>query len=103
MRLGLCSELSRLWIRLVVKTVLPERLSPVTASQTVEPLASSVRLMAFNSRSDVSTTMGGNQRIFTMAIDLRARAVRPQVGAEDRLRKWTRSWTQRWTRIWPPS
>jgi hypothetical protein len=62
-----------------------------------------VRLTALNSRSDVSTTMGGNQRIFTMAIDLRARAVRPQVGVEGRLRKWRRMWTRRWTTIWPPS
>ena len=37
-RLGLWTALSRLWIRLVMKTVLPERLSPVTASQTVERL-----------------------------------------------------------------
>src|SRR6201984_1662457 len=44
MRLGLCAQLKRLWIRLVMKTVLPERLKPVTASQTVAPPASSPRL-----------------------------------------------------------
>src|SRR5258708_7354116 len=40
MRLGLCAQLKRLWIRLVMKTVLPERLKPVTASQTGAPPAS---------------------------------------------------------------
>ena len=69
MRLGLWTALSRLWIRLVVKTVLPERLSPVTASQTVEP-ARSGRLMALTSRSDAETTMGGNQLMFTMGVGL---------------------------------
>ncbi len=68
MRLGLWTALSRLWMRLVVKTVLPDRLSPVTASQTVEPDRSG-RLIAFASRSDAVTTAGGNQLIF-MAIDL---------------------------------
>ena len=64
MRLGLCSELSRLWIRLVIKTVLPERLSPVTASQTVAPPANSPRLLT--SRSDACAKMGGSQLKLTM-------------------------------------
>src|SRR5262245_63164963 len=72
MRFGLCRALSRLWIRLVVKTVLPERLSPVTASHTVEPAVRSARLKARNSRSEVSTTIGGTHLIFTLALDLRA-------------------------------
>src|SRR6516165_3030926 len=62
MRLGLCAELKRLWIRLVIKTVLPERLKPVTASQTVAPPASSPRL----SRSEAWAKIGGSQLKFTM-------------------------------------
>ena len=62
MRLGLCAELKRLWTRLVIKTVLPERLKPVTASQTVAPPASSPRL----SRSDAWAKIGGSQLKFTM-------------------------------------
>src|SRR6516162_6556753 len=62
MRLGLCAELKRLWIRLVIKTVLPERLKPVTASQTVAPPAISPRL----SRSDAWAKIGGSQLKFTM-------------------------------------
>src|SRR5215831_3513409 len=61
MRLGLCAELKRLWIRLVMKTVLPERLKPVTASQTVAPPASSPRL----SRSDAWAKIGDSQLKFT--------------------------------------
>src|SRR5262249_6505465 len=37
MRFGLCTALIRLWIRLVMNTVLPARDRPVTASGTVEP------------------------------------------------------------------
>src|SRR5262252_8820635 len=62
MRLGLCAELKRLWIKLVIKTVLPERLKPVTASQTVAPPASSPRL----SRSDAWAKIGGSQLKFTI-------------------------------------
>src|SRR5215831_15806624 len=62
MRLGLCAELKRLWTRLVMKTVLPERLRPVTASQTVAPPASSPKL----SRSDAWAKIGGSQLKFTM-------------------------------------
>src|SRR5262252_2767149 len=62
MRLGLCAELRRLWIKLVMKTVLPERLKPVTASQTVAPPASSPRL----SRSDAWAKIGDSQLKFTM-------------------------------------
>ncbi len=61
MRLGLCAQLKRLWIRLVMKTVLPERLKPVTASQTVAPPASSPRL----SRSDAWAKIGDSQLKFT--------------------------------------
>src|SRR5204863_4782121 len=64
MRLGLCSALSRLWIRLVMKTVLPDRLRPVTASQTVVPPASPLRLLA--SRSDASAKIGGSQLRLTV-------------------------------------
>ena len=59
MRLGLCRELSRLWIRLVMNTVLPERLSPVTASHTVALPASSPKLLA--RRSDASAKNGGSK------------------------------------------
>src|SRR5262245_14107316 len=59
MGLGLCRAVTRLWIRLVMKTVLPERLRPVTASQTAEPPASPLRLLA--SRSDASAKIGGSQ------------------------------------------
>src|SRR5262249_28087562 len=62
MGLGLCAELKRLWTRLVMKTVLPERLRPVTASQTVAPPASSPRL----SPSDGWAETGGSQLKFTM-------------------------------------
>jgi hypothetical protein len=45
-----------------MKTVLPERLKPVTASQTVAPPASSPRL----SRSDAWAKIGDSQLKFTM-------------------------------------
>src|SRR3954447_25857547 len=70
-----------------MNTVLPERLSPVTASQTVAPPARSLRLPA--SRSDACTTIGGSQHKFTMGV-IRASRVpvpsgpkvrRPQVAA----------------------
>src|SRR5262245_57717046 len=61
MRLGLWAELKRLCTRLVMKTVLPERLRPVTASQTVAPPASSPRL----SRSDAWAKIGDSQLKFT--------------------------------------
>jgi hypothetical protein len=64
MRLGLCSKLSRLWIRLVTKTVLPERLSPVTARETVAPPLNSLTVPA--SRSDASAKTGGSQLKFIM-------------------------------------
>src|SRR5712691_3961020 len=57
MRLGLCAQLKRLWIRLVANTVLPERLKPVTARQTVALPASSPRL----SRSEACAKIGGSQ------------------------------------------
>src|SRR6266576_431160 len=63
MRLGLCPQLRRLWMRLVTNTVLPERLRPVTASQTVAPPASSRRLP--DSRSDAWAKIGGSQPQFT--------------------------------------
>ena len=56
MRLGLWTALSRLWIRLVMNTVLPERLSPVTARLTVEPCAMSARLAASESHPDALAT-----------------------------------------------
>src|SRR5262249_27073691 len=62
MRLGLCAQLNRLWIRLVTKTVLPERLKPVTASQTVALLARSPKLP--DTRSDAWTKIGGSQPQF---------------------------------------
>src|SRR5262245_405623 len=62
MRLGLCPQLRRLWMRLVTKTVLPERLKPVTASQAVAPPASSPRLL--DSRSDAWAKIGGSQPQF---------------------------------------
>src|SRR5262245_18286223 len=62
MRLGLCAELTSLWIKLVMKTVLQERLRPDTASQTVAPPASSLRL----SRSDAWAKTGGSQLKFMM-------------------------------------
>src|SRR6201984_3591105 len=61
MRLGLCAQLKRLGIRLLMKTFLPERLKPVTASQTVAPPASSPRL----SRSDAWAKIGDSQLKFT--------------------------------------
>ena len=60
MRLGLWTALSRLWIRLVMNTVLPERLSPVTASSTVEPCAMSARLAASDSQPDALATIRGH-------------------------------------------
>ena len=56
MRFGLWIALSRLWIRLVMNTVLPERLSPVTARLTVEPCAMSARLAASESQPDALAT-----------------------------------------------
>ena len=47
-----------------MNTVLPERLSPVTASQTVALPASSLRLPT--SRSDACATIGGSQLKFIM-------------------------------------
>src|SRR5437660_388984 len=61
MRAGLWSELRRLWIKLVMKTVLPERLRPVTASQTVRLSSNSVRSSAFASQLAASATAGGSQ------------------------------------------
>src|SRR5262249_23473481 len=62
MPLGLCAHLKRFWIKVVIKTVWPERLKPVTASQTVAPPASSPRL----SRSDAWAKIGGSQLKFTI-------------------------------------
>src|SRR3954470_20491242 len=69
-RLGLCSALNRLWTRLVMKTVLPERLRPVAASHTVEPPASSVRLVASATHPNASDTMGESQGTFAIRIGL---------------------------------
>src|SRR5215510_7359243 len=83
MRLGLCAELKRLWIKLVIKTVLPERLKPVTASQTVAPPAISPRL----SRSDAWAKIGGSQLKFTMdGIPKSDRSVSPAVVEDGRER-----------------
>ena len=62
MRLGLWIALRRLWIRLVMNTVLPERLSPVTARLTVEPCAMSARFAASESQPDALATIGGIAR-----------------------------------------
>jgi hypothetical protein len=51
-RCGWCSALSRLCTRLVMKTVLPARLKPVTASEAVEPLAISARSATLESQSE---------------------------------------------------
>src|SRR6478735_2451325 len=56
-----------------MNTVLPERLSPVTASQTVAPPARSLRLPA--SRSEACTTIGGSQLKFIMDVIRRASRV----------------------------
>src|SRR5262245_3301776 len=55
-------------MRLVMNTVLPERLSPVTASHTVASPASSPRLPV--SRSDACANNGGSQLRFTGVIRL---------------------------------
>src|SRR5262245_21471323 len=55
-------------MRLVMNTVLPERLSPVTANHTVAPPASSPRLPV--SRSDACASNGGSQLRFTGVIRL---------------------------------
>src|SRR5262245_39174692 len=95
MRLGLCAELKRLWIRLVIKTVLPERLKPVTASQTVAPPAISPRL----SRSDAWAKIGGSQLKFTKEDILNPMAPprtlardrqHREVGLKSGFRKWIR-------------
>src|SRR6516164_5126917 len=94
MRLGLCAQLKRLWIRLVMKTVLPERLKPVTASQTVAPPASSPRL----SRSDAWAKIGDSQLKFTKEDILNPRApqhsragpAHREVGLKSGFRKWSR-------------
>src|SRR5947209_14500686 len=62
MRLGLCAQLKRLWMRLVTSTVLPERLKPVTARETVALPASSPRL----SRSEACAKIGESQLKFSM-------------------------------------
>ena len=94
MRLGLCAQLKRLWIRLVMKTVLPERLKPVTASQTVAPPASSPRL----SRSDAWAKIGDSQLKFTKEDILnpmvpphsRVGPAHREVGLKSGFRKWIR-------------
>src|SRR5262249_22148768 len=53
MRYGWCSALSRLCTRLVMNTVLPARLKPVTARLTVEPRANSLRSNAPESHSEI--------------------------------------------------
>src|SRR5258705_6272508 len=53
--------LSTLWIRLVMNTVLPERLRPVTARLTVEPCAMSARFTASESHPDALATYGEYQ------------------------------------------
>src|SRR5437660_10400643 len=62
MRLGLCAQLKRLWMRLVTSTVLPERLKPVTARETAALPASSPRL----SRSEACAKIGESQLKFSM-------------------------------------
>src|SRR5262245_43713507 len=62
-------------MRLVMNTVLPERLSPVTASHTVAPPASSPRLPV--SRSDACASNGGSQLRFTGVIRLICSRGRP--------------------------
>src|SRR5439155_10916460 len=62
MRLGLCAQLKRLWMRLVSSTVLPERLKPVTAREPVAQPASSPRL----SRSEACAKIGESQLKFSM-------------------------------------
>jgi hypothetical protein len=57
-----------------MKTVLPERLKPVTASHTVEPPASSVRLVASATHPNASDTMEGSQGTFAIRIGLGCRA-----------------------------
>src|SRR3954452_11807209 len=62
-------------MRLVMNTVLPDRLSPVTASQTVAVPANSLRLLT--RRSDACAKIGGNQLKFTMAVMGLRRALLP--------------------------
>src|SRR5208337_1503234 len=78
------TALRRLWTRLVIKTVLPERLSPVTASQTVALPASSPRLLA--RRSDACTRMGGSQLRLIMGVILSRRRQLPPKWARLRRR-----------------
>ena len=67
-----------------MKMVLPERLNPVTASQTVLAPASSPKLLA--SRSDASAKMGGSQLRFSMG-NFASGAMAPEMGAGCALRK----------------
>ena len=58
MRSGVWTALRRLWIRLVMNTVLPDRLRPVTARLTVEPWARSARLEISDSQPDALASNG---------------------------------------------
>jgi hypothetical protein len=62
MRLGLCAELKRLWIKLVMKTVLPERLNlgELAGGATVWLAVTGL------SRSDAWAKIGDSQLKFTM-------------------------------------
>jgi hypothetical protein len=87
MRFGLCSALRRLWIRLVMNTVLPERLSPVTASHTVAPPDNSPKVLT--RRSEACAKTGGSQLRFTVGgIICASRASPPEMGAGRRPRKY---------------
>ena len=74
MRFGLCTALSRLWIRLVMKTVLPERLRPVTARLTVAPWTRSARLVTSLNQPDALATNGESQSVFAIAVGLLRRS-----------------------------
>ena len=72
-----------------MNTVLPERLSPVTASKTVALPANSLRLPT--SRSDACATIGGSQLKFIMDGIPPMRCKWPQSSGA---RKWPSTWTQ---------
>ena len=66
MRYGWCNALSRLCTRLVINTVLPARLKPVTARLTIEPLASSARSNAPENHSERSVAARSNTDLSNM-------------------------------------
>ena len=67
-------------MRLVVKTVLPERLKPGHREPDRRAAGQLARSSALPSRSDAWTTTGGNQLMFTMGVNLAPSGATREVG-----------------------